>query len=318
MKKTLLKTTLVLAALVLCSVSVFGQAKKPKIMVMPADIWCNKNGYTMTFDNMGKPEMVPDYKTALQNDEYVRAMMTGIADFMQQNDFPVESLEQALKNYQDDAAFDMVSTSKEGDMAAESPKDKLLSQVKPDIILDLDFTVRKVGPKQQIDFNLNAVDAFSGKVISGNLGHGTPSTPSEITNQLQEAVLSFKDKFMADLMNYFNTMFTDGREIVVDVRRWDGCPIDFEEEIGDDELGVIIEDWMTDNTVKGRYTTAIATENRMKFDQVRIPVYDEKGRAQDARGWGRNLQKFLKKTTGMDCKLVGRGLGLVTLYIGGK
>jgi hypothetical protein len=318
MKKTLLKTTLVLAALVVSSVSLFGQAMKPKIMVMPADIWCNKNGYTTTFDNMGTPEMVPDYKKALQNDEHVRAMMSGIADFMQQNDFMVESLEQALKNYESDAAFDMVSTSKEGDIAAESPKDKLLSQVKPDIILDLDFSVKKVGPKQQIDFNLQAVDAFSGKVISGNLGHGTPSTPSEITNQLQEAVLSFKDKFLGDLMNYFNSMFTDGREIVVDIRRWDGCPIDFEEEIGDEELGMIIEDWMAENTVKGRYTPSITTENRMKFDQVRIPVYDEKGKAQDARRWGRELQKFLKKTTGMDCKLVGRGLGQVTLYIGGK
>lgn len=318
MKKTLLKTTLVLAALVVSSVSLFGQAMKPKIMVMPADIWCNKNGYTTTFDNMGTPEMVPDYKKALQNDEHVRAMMSGIADFMQQNDFMVESLEQALKNYESDAAFDMVSTSKEGDIAAESPKDKLLSQVKPDIILDLDFSVKRVGPKQQIDFNLQAVDAFSGKVISGNLGHGTPSTPSEITNQLQEAVLSFKDKFLGDLMNYFNSMFTDGREIVVDIRRWDGCPIDFEEEIGDEELGMIIEDWMAENTVKGRYTPSITTENRMKFDQVRIPVYDEKGKAQDARRWGRELQKFLKKTTGMDCKLVGRGLGQVTLYIGGK
>lgn len=318
MKKTLLITTMVLTAFVLCSVSSFGQAKKPKIMVMPADIWCNKNGYTQPFDNMGTPDMVPDYKRALQNDESLRGMMGGIADFMQENDFPIVSLEQAIKNLQDDAAFDMISTSKDGMMAVESPKDKLLLNAKPDIILDLDFTIKKVGPKQQVDFQLQALDAYSGKVISNNSGHGTPSFSSEVSNQIQEVVLSFKDKFLGDLMNYFNTMFAEGREIVVDVRIWDGCPIDFEEEFGDDELGTVIENWMDENTVKGRYSTDVATETRLRFDQVRISLYDEKGKAQDARGWGKSMQKFLKKTTGMDCKLVGRGLGQVTLYIGGK
>ena len=32
------------------TVSVFGQAKKPTLMVVPSDAWCKQHGYTQNFD----------------------------------------------------------------------------------------------------------------------------------------------------------------------------------------------------------------------------------------------------------------------------
>ncbi len=318
MKKHLIKTLLIVMAVGLTSVG-FGQAKKPKLMVVPADAWCIRNGFVLEFDNMGTYEQIPNYKAAMQYSSDMRAMIASMGDFMQKEDFPIESLEQALKNVESDAGFDMVSTSKSGSMLAESPKDKLLLQAKPDIILDLDFEEVKIGPRTAIKFNMQAIDAYTGKIISGNVGQGTPSSSIDKTIQLQEAVLSFKDNFLSGLMNHFNSLFKDGREIVVEVTRWDNCDIDFEEEYGDTELGELIEQWMTDNTVSGRFSTQMATENRMKFDQVRIPLYKNDGRtALDARGWGRGLAKYIKNTTGQECKVQSRGLGLVRITMGGK
>ncbi len=296
----------------------YGQAKKPKIMVIPADAWCIRNGYVQNFNNMGSIEKIPNYKAALQNNSDIRAIISSMADFMQKEDYQIESLEHALKNVESDAAFDMVSTSKSGSVMAESPKDKLLLQAKPDIILDLDFEEIKFGPKIAVKFNLQAIDAYTGKIISGNTGQGTPSSAADKTNQLQEVVLSFKDNFLSGLMNHFNSLFKDGREIVVEVTRWDNCSIDFEEEYDDTELGELIEDWMHDNTVNHRFSTQMATENRMRFDQVRIPLYNEKGRALDAKRWAGGLAKFIKDTTGQECKVQGRGLGLVRITMGEK
>jgi len=61
MKKYLLS----LGLLVLSTV-VFGQAKKPTLMVFPSDTWCTQNGYMEAFDNQGTTELVPNYKIALQ------------------------------------------------------------------------------------------------------------------------------------------------------------------------------------------------------------------------------------------------------------
>jgi len=322
MAKRLFKSIVILAVLLLSAQNVLAQtnqkAKKPIIMVLPADNWCIRNNFVTAYDDAGETQLVPDYKKVVQNSVDMLAMMSGIGDFMKNEGFPLKSLEQSLKNLEDDAAFNMVNTSKSGSEAAISPKDEVLSNAKPDIILYLGFEEKKMGPRVQIDFHLTAVDAYSSKEISGNNGQGTPSTPSQKTNQLQEAVLSFKDKLISDLMMHFEDMAVNGREIVVEVRRWDSCDIDFEEEFDDTELGEIIEEWMANNTVNGAFSTSVATENYMKFEQVRIPLFNEKGRAIDARAFGGNLRKYIKQVTGQECKNQQRGLGLVTVIMGEK
>ena len=307
----------------LLTTSAFSQAKKPTIMVLPSEIWCIRNNYTINYDDMGETRQIPDYKKALQNNSDMRAMIAAMADFMQKEGYPIKSLEQELKNLESEAAEDMLMSSKEtGSEVAESPVDKLKANASPDIILDLDFEKVQIGPKTQIKFNLQAIDSYTGKIISGNVGQGTPSSAGDITNQLQEAVLSFKDNFLEGLMNHFNNLFTDGREIIVNIKRWSDCEIDFETEFGDSELGEILEDYMASNTVKGRFSTKSATENKIRFEQVRIPMMVDDGegnsRAVDARYWGRNLVKFIKKTTGQPCKLTSKGLGEITIIMGGK
>lgn len=312
--------TLIMVSL---TVSAFSQAKKPTIMVLPSEIWCIRNGYTINYDDMGETKQIPDYKKALQNNSDMRAMIASMADFMQKEGYPIKSLEQELKNLESEAAEEMVMSSKEtGSEVAESPIDRLKANAQPDIILDLDFEKVQLGPKTQIKFNLQAIDAYTGKIISGNVGQGTPSSAGDITNQLQEAVLSFKDNFLEGLMIHFNNLFSDGREIIVNIKRWGDCEIDFETEFGDLELGEIIEDYMAKNTVNGRFSTKSATENKLRFEQVRIPMTIDEGegniRAVDARYWGRSLVRFIKKTTGQTCKLTSKGLGEITIIMGGK
>ena len=89
-------------------------------------------------------------------------------------------------------------------------------------------------------------------------------------------------------------MFENGRIVSFRVKVWDDWDYDLEtEDFGDDELGILIEDWISDNTVNNRFTTVDATESMMFFDQVRIPLYNEKGRAIDARRWANGLRKLL-------------------------
>ena len=55
----------------------------------------------------------------------------------------------------------------------------------------------------------------------------------------------------------------------------------------------------------------------MYFEQVRIPMFNDKGRALDARLWARDLIKLLS-SFGIKSKLIMKGLGQATIIIGGK
>lgn len=315
-----LKKLILVTLLLISGTLAFSQAKKPIIMVVPADVWCKENGFTQEFDG----KSIPDYKAAMQNNADIRVLISGMADFMAKNEFPIVSLEQKLKELEEESAVNAMTMSKSGDEIAESPIDKLNAIAKPDVILDLYFKKVRLGPQTHIEFNLQAIDAYSGKIISGNAGQGTPSSAVDLTNQLQEAVLSFKDNFLLGLTNYFNVQFREGREIKVTLKRWSECEYDFESEFGDedDELGDLITDWFKKNTVSGRFTRSSATENIMKFDQVHIPMIVEKEdgttEAYAAEDFAKKLAKYMKKVTGVECKRVVKGLGDVTIIMGGK
>ena len=107
---------------------------------------------------------------------------------------------------------------------------------------------------------------------------------------LESAVLAHLDNFNSQLQGHFDDLFTNGREITVRIRKWDSFDGDLETEYEGDELGYHIESWIADNTVQGRFNTSDASENRMIFEQVRIPLYDSNNRAVDARGWIRSSE----------------------------
>jgi hypothetical protein len=290
-------------------------------MVVPSDLWCNKNGYTQTFDNQGTPITVPNYDAALQNDADLMLAISKINEMMTERGFPLKNLESALKTLRNQAAEDAMLSSKEGGAVAETPMDKLKKVAKADIIMQLTYTVNQTGPKRSLTFNLQGLDAYTDKQIAGASGTGSPSFTTELPILLEEAVLSHIDPFNSQLQGYFEDLFANGREIVVRIKTWDNIDYDLEEEFDGEMLSAIIENWMADNTVQGRFNTSVATENQMMFEEVRIPLeMEENGRvrAVDARRWVNMLRKYLKDTYGVESKLMMQGLGQAQLVIGGN
>ncbi|MDR3180690.1 MAG: DUF6175 family protein [Prevotellaceae bacterium] len=304
----------------LCGVStlVYSQAKKPTIMVVPSDVWCNQNGYMTTYDNQGTKVKVPNYKEALQSDADLLLVISKINELMQERGFPLKNLESSLKSLENQAAEDAVLTSKSGAEAAESPIDKLKQVAKADIWMQLTWTVNKTGPKKSITFNLQGLDAYTDKQIAGASGTGQPSFSSETPLLLVEAVLAHIDNFNAQLQAHFDDMATNGREVALRIRIWDSFDGDLESEYDGTELRDIIEEWVADNTVNQRFSTTDATEKIMVFEQVRIPLYNEKNRALDTRAWAVGLQKMLRDKFQIEAKLMMKGLGQAQLVLGEK
>jgi hypothetical protein len=317
-----MKKIILVGFLVLYASIAFSQAKKPTIMIVPSDVWCNTNGYMMEFDNQGIIVKVPNYKKALQENADLLLVISKINELMADRGFPLKNLESSLKTLGSGAAEDAMLTSKGGGEVNESPIDKLKKVAKADIWMQMTWTVNITGPKKSITFNLQGLDAYTDKQIAGASGTGEPSFTAELPVLLEEAVLAHLDNFNVQLQNHFDDMFTNGREIALRIMTWDTWDYDLEtDEFGDDELGFLLEDWIASNTVNNRFSTTTATENMMLFEQVRIPLYYERNgqqRALDARRWANGLRKYLKDTYQIESKLMMKGLGQAQLVLGEK
>jgi hypothetical protein len=311
--------TLTYLTIMLLGVFLYPQAKKPTLMVVPSDAWCIQKGYFMVFDDQGTSTRIPDYKRAFQENTEVLQVISQINGMMAERGFPLKNMESAVRSLEMDAAEDNMRTSRStGSNIMESPIDALKKVAKADIIIQLTWTLNQIGPKKSVNFNLQGLDAYTNKQIATAVGTGAQSFSAELPVLLSEAVISHMDNFTASLQDHFDDMFKNGREIIVRIQTWEDWDKDLESEFNGEELGFIIEDWLADNTVNGRFSTTDITASMALFEQVRIPLFNSTGRAIDARRYIRDLSKYLNGSHGVPNKLVMKGLGRATLILGGK
>jgi hypothetical protein len=299
---------------------VFGQAKKPTLMILPSDNWCEQRFFNTVFDNQGTKQKVPNYKQAFQEDTEIGQVISKIGSLMIDRGFPLKDAEQELKAIETRNAEDNMTTSTaSGSSISESPLDKLKNKTKADIIIQIWWKVTKTDNGKVISFVLEAFDAYTSKRIASSTGNGTPNNTDIIPVLLQNAILSNIDPFVAQLQSHFDDMFNNGREILLTVKKWNSWDKNMETEIEGKEITDYVNEWLQKNTVKGRFSMADATENIIRCDQVRIPLYDSNNIAIDARKFAKDLQKYFKGMPfNFEVKLMTRGLGEAILVLGEK
>lgn len=319
-----MKKYLYLAVMLTVSLAAFSQAKKPTLMVMPSDAWCYQNGYMRAIaDGEGSEKQIPDYEEALRTNMDLKLAIAKINDMMAERGFPLKDLEQQVKLIHQQTAEQNLVTSKAGNEMAESPIDNLLRVAKADIIIELTWDVKEKGPKRTLSYILEGKDSYTGKSIGGSNGTSSPSFSADVSTLLEEAVVAHIDNFNNRLQAYFDDLFANGREVALEIRVFsdNAAGIDLESEVGPDgeELAEIIDAWMAENTVQGRFTKLGASENYIAYEQVRISLYNSKGVAMDTESFARQLRNYLRKEPfNIPVKVMNRGLGKCILVLGEK
>ena len=314
----MLRRKVIMIACLMLPLMLMAQAKKPTLMVVPADVWCVSNGFVVSAaDDSGAK--LPDYNKALSSSTDCYNVITKINLLMSDRGFPLKDLSTTLKTLALDDMADMATRNSNGAELAESFIDCLKRNANADIVLEVNWSVNHMGPKRSITYSLAAKDSYTNKQVAGAQATGVPSFSAELPVLLEEAVLANMDNFCAQLQAHFDDMMANGREVVMDVKVVDdGSGLNLESEYGGDELTDIIDTWVADNTVAHRYNLSSGSDNFMKFEQVRIPLYLPNGRANDTRRWTRQLSKFLLEKYGIQSKVSLRGLGRAVLLLGEK
>lgn len=322
-----MKKLLLITVLAFSTILAFSQAKKPIIMVIPSDSYCNRANFISKFtDEAGNVKTSPDFEALLSNDENMRLVISELAKIMANRGFPLKDMEQTLKGIKNEEAELSLIIGADGGMIVESPLDQLKRVAKADIIMEIDFSIKKQGPRKYISFNLRGLDAYTNKIITTASGDGEPTTSATPGLLIEEAVLNYMDSFNSDLQGHFNDMFENGREVTLTVRMFDSCPVNLTDEfefMGETgELIDIIDFWMDENCVGHRFSRTSTGETSIKYEQVRTPLFRKvfgKERAADTRSFVNELGKFLSKDPFyLPYKIYERGLGEAWIILGEK
>lgn len=293
--------------------SLLAQAVQPSLMVFPSRAWCHQNGFEkVVVKANGKEVRVQEYDKAFIDNKDLGPAVRTIGKMMQDRGFQLVDLETQLASQDLESALDNA-----GDEDIDvSAYDKLLETAGPDIALHINYYTETQGPRVTLFYDLTAFDAYTNKQVAstGLISYG-PVMSAPLQTLIQSALLSSIDAFNAQLMQHFMDMQEKGREISVRINTFSGWEDGLETEVNGRELTEILEEWMTNNCVAGRNHQKTASETSMYYDSARIPLYNENGKAVQAKQWLNGLRKYLK-TLGVPCKVKTRGLGQAQLIIG--
>lgn len=258
------KSILLIAIFVLSifSVESFGQAKKPRLVVVPSDALLVQMNLLGGTDDMGEVNYVQNYKQAFLDTD-LKACIAKISELFQDDGFPLTMLEAELRRVQG----------------------KNLT-IPVDVRLELNYKINKQGPRDVLYYELTGLDAYSSKQIAGSSGQSNPAIGETKVNLLQEAVKDKFRKFADDILNYFTSLAEVGRESRLTI---EANGIELPSEVED-----IVDLWLQRNCVNGSFTIDEVDEEALRASQAMMPLYNANGRGMDARNFYRPLVQELK------------------------
>ncbi|MDE7125352.1 MAG: hypothetical protein K2O12_02590, partial [Muribaculaceae bacterium] len=184
----------------LAPLSAMAQAKKPTLMVIPAEAWCFDNGFYNEHAAQGRTTRVPDYARACQESMDLVNISTKIGELMAERGFPMKDMAASIRDVElNNIADEMTQSASSGASLAETPLERVLNRAKADIVVEVLWSVSSVGPKKSVTYTLRGLDAYTNKQVAAAQGTGPQSFTAEVPILLEEAVLEHMDQFISQL-----------------------------------------------------------------------------------------------------------------------
>lgn len=303
--------TLVLLLLTAISVKAQNptQMDPPRLMVVPADIYCNKHGF------MGEGN-VPDYQKAINNDQALSNVLNQIKSMIQTRNqaFELVELNTAINNSKENQ---MLAVAYDGS-EAESIQEAILRASEADVIIKVDFNIEPNGPSKKMHVTIDGVDAFTGNSIAITEGTSSPSTASGAADLAREAVYNKMDEFFNKLLDNYKMWVQKGRPINIELIATSTSKYNLKSTVGDGKVYEHVEDYFYDNSKDQRGITGSGSATLYKYRGVYFPlqVPGRKGRVTKltANAIGANIQNYLE-SVGIESDFFTKGPGHLFVVI---
>jgi hypothetical protein len=247
------------------------QTVQPKIMVIP---------YTKEGENI---------RTILEDDVNKRIAITKIKESFDGRGFTTVDFIAKLKAAKDNNVF---TSENQTDIKAQ-----IIQMSGADIYVQAEVIVDKATSGTSVKLILTAYEASTGNSLSNKVGETTRFYTDDIGKLASKAV----ESVAVDFLNVMQTKFTDivnnGKSVMVEISFEAGSKFKMSSEVGADALPLSdqLETWMGKNAYKNNYHIQGTTDVKMIFDDVRIPLKEEKtGNNYNSNKFALEIYKYLK------------------------
>jgi len=302
---------------------------KPSIMIFPSDVWLEKNNYFKIIDNQGVSTFIPDYVSAIRN-EKLNVIIRSLDGMVSERGYPTIRLEEEMKSINQSTTVDNAIEGRDGGASDINILEDILNTAKADIIWKVSYSLETNGIQNWVEYGIEAIDAYTNKSVAVEDGSGPKSMSASESDLIRQAVSDKMDAFLNEHQTYFDDIVTNGREISLELRRFDSFEYYFNDDVEfkgrEMELSSLIRSY-TGSISKDKNFSYNATENRIDIKNLRIEMTEEvedlfgdglTTESVDAAKFAKKISRFIKKNFGYPSKITPFGLGKARITIGEK
>lgn len=302
---------------------------KPSIMIFPSDTWMQENNYFNMVDNQGVQVFVPDYASALRDNKLNIAIRT-LDGMVGERGYPTVRLEEEIKSINQGSALDNMNSGRDGGSTEASITEQLLNSAKADIIWKVTWTKESNGIQNWIEYGIEALDAYTNKAFAVEDGAGPKSMSAGEGDLIRQAVTDKMDAFLSEHQTYFNKVIEEGREIQIELRRFDSFEYYFNDDVEfkgrEMEFSDLIRGFVGSIAVDRNFSFT-SSENQIDLKNLKIEMTEEiedlfgggmVSQPLDAETFAKKISKFIKKEFNYPSQVIPFGLGKARITVGEK
>lgn len=303
-----MKHTLIILILFIGFVQVHAQdvaATQPTMMVIPADGLLDRMGHLHRVEVDGRMRTVQDYEQLFIDEPELRLAISQIQERFADKGFPLKDLEFSLKSINTETAFDEVEN------IDIDLKGIMLKSANPDVYLDLDYFWSGSGLQKKLNINIRAVDAYTLQAFGAASDNQGATLNNDLVDNLIQRVEENLENLQSLMQVHFKDIRANGRVISVRINIETGTAVqDFRRERCDGmPYTRAFQDYIKRNTVAGAHHVERQSAKEVKYDMIRIPLYDKEGYPMGASDWAYQFSEHLSNTCGQTVIDISSKLG---------
>jgi hypothetical protein len=230
-----------------------------------------------------------DVRRTLDNNKQVRIAITLVKESFDNRGFTTVDFSAKLKEMELRAAF-----------TSDNPSDiktEIVRYSGADIYIEVDAQMVRDASGNSAQVILTGYDASTGNSLSNKVGFSNKFYTEDFGKLTAKAVEKISEDFLNVIQSKFSEIIENGRFVAVEFAIGGEDDLTMSSEVGEDELPLadMLELWMEENAYKGYYHIQGATDLKVIFDQVRIPIKDSKKRNYTSNKFALDIYKSLKK-----------------------
>ena len=263
---------LLLFLILSCSfLNVFSQnTNLPKIMVIP-------------FTKDGE-----DLRTILDNDINTRIAIAKVKEGFDSRGFTTVDFVGKLKSAKDNQVFTMDNQT--------DIKAKILELSGSDIYIVAETSTKSDETGSSATIIINGYETATGNSVANKVSNSGKFQTNDIEKLVSRAVEKSMDEFTFMVSDKFNQITKNGRSVLVDFGFSENAVINMTTEIDKTGLALsdLLEDWISKNSFNGSYHIQGTTNQKMIFDEVKIPLKDKNSNNYTSTKFALDIFKYLK------------------------